>query len=530
VQQSVVNENSYIGAGARVEGAAVGRACDLRQGARVEPGAVLGEGCFVGANAELKAGVKVYPFKTVETGAMVNSSIVWESGGSRLLFGRNGVQGIANVDISPELALRLSMAWASTLEKGSVITASRDTSRIARVLKRAIMVGCNAAGVTVQDLEVATVPVTRHHARISGSQGAVTVRLLADDPQSVVIRFFDRQGIDLPESGQRKVERLYHREEFRRVLANEMGDISFPVREVEQYTADLVDTVDLSHARDAGMKLVLDVSFGTASFVMPNLLSKLGADVLVVNPYAQTGSAMSVDRAASAERVADLVRAAGAHLGAVIDQDCETLTIVDDEGRVLSDDQALLLLLRLVIDTDPDARVALPVAAPAAAERMCREADVPLVWTKLSSTNLMETAAQGGVTFAASQSGGFLFPRFIPAYDAAATLVELVSLLSVTGQTLSKLVQQLPPVHIVHESVVTPWEQKGMLMRTLVEQLGDRDLVLVDGVKAPEGDGWVLTVPDPEEPVTHVWAEGPSEASARALAQQYGVRLRQLLR
>jgi mannose-1-phosphate guanylyltransferase/phosphomannomutase len=67
-------------------------------------------------------------------------------------------------------------------------------------------------------------------------------------------------------------------------------------------------------------------------------------------------------------------------------------------------------------------------------------------------------------------------------------------------------------------------------MRTLVEQLGDRDLVLVDGVKVLEEDGWALVVPDPEEPVTHVWAEGASDAGARSLAQQYAVRLRQLLR
>ena len=102
--------------------------------------------------------------------------------------------------------------------------------------------------------------------------------------------------------------------------------------------------------------------------------------------------------------------------------------------------------------------------------------------------------------------------------------------MAATGQSLSKLVHSLPPVHIAREAVVTPWEQKGMIMRTLVEQLGDRELVLVDGVKVPEEDGWALVVPDPEEPVTHVWAEGPSEAGARSLAQQYAVRLRQLLR
>ena len=166
-----------------------------------------------------------------------------------------------------------------------------------------------------------------------------------------MIRFFDARGWTWHETGQRKIERLYHREEFRRVLAREIGDIDFPARAVEQYTADLVAAVDLSGARTAGLKLVLDLSYGSASFVMPNLLSKLDADVLVVNPYAHTAGMMSVDREANAARVADLVRASGAQLGAVVDADCEHLTIVDDEGTVLSDDQALLVLLRLVVET-----------------------------------------------------------------------------------------------------------------------------------------------------------------------------------
>ena len=171
VQRSVIGENSYLGPGARVEGAVLGRSCDLRVGARIEPGAVLGEGCLVGAHAEVRGDVKVYPYKVVEAGAQVNASIVWESGGARTLFGREGVMGIANVDVSPELAVRLAKAWASGFEKGSSITASRDTSRAARVLKRALMVGCNAVGVNVADLELATVPVTRHQIRARGTRG-----------------------------------------------------------------------------------------------------------------------------------------------------------------------------------------------------------------------------------------------------------------------------------------------------------------------------------------------------------------------
>ena len=529
LQRSVVHDNSYLGSAVRVDGSVLGRASDLRSGARCEEGVVLGDHCFVGAHAEIKAGVMVYPFKTVEAGAIVNSSIVWESRGARSLFGRDGVQGLANVDISAELAVRLSMAWASTLEKGATVSTSRDTSRAARVLKRAIMVGCNSVGVHVDDLEAATVPVTRFQVASSSSLAGITVRLTPDDPESVVLRFFDERGVDIDESTQRKIERLYYREDFRRAMASEMGDIGFPPRAVEHYTAALIDSVDLTDSRNANLKLVLDYSFGTASFVMPNLLAKLEADVLVVNPYANTAAATTFDRRASAARVADLVRASGANLGAVLDPGGEQVTIVDDEGHLLSDDEALLVLLTLVTDAHPGARVALPVAVSRAAEEICRRSHTDIVWTKLATSHLMEVASTGEVILGVSQNAGFIFPGFLPAFDAAATLVNLLAMLTRTGRPLSDLVRTLPRVHIAHQSVHTPWEQKGTVMRTLVEHSEGRDLVLVDGVKVLEPDGWALVLPDPEEPVTHVWAEAPTEEGASARAEQYAALIVDLL-
>jgi mannose-1-phosphate guanylyltransferase/phosphomannomutase len=530
LERTVVHDNVFLGPGVRLDGCVLGRSCDLRQGVRCEEGVVLGDETFVGAHAVIKSGVKVYPFKTVEAGATVNTSIVWESRGPRSLFGRLGITGLANVDISPELVMRLSMAWASTLEKGSTITASRDTSRAARVLKRAMIVGCNAAGVNVEDLEVATVPVTRFQVRSGRSLGGITVRLFEEDSQSVMIRFFDQDGIDIAEPAQRKIERLYHREEFRRALASEIGDIGYAPRALELYTAALNDVVDVDAISRAGFKMVLDYSFGTTSFLMPNVLAKLGADVLVVNPYAATAAVMASDRRAAAGHVADLVRASGAHLGAVIDPGGEHITIVDDEGRIFSDDEALLLLLDMVVSTTRHAKVALPVAAPMAAERICEAAGATVLWTKLSATHLMEVSSSGAVTFAASQLGGFVFPRFLPAFDAVATLVHLLDMLTRTEERLSKLGSRIPPIHIVHQEIVTPWDQKGMVMRTTVERAQGHDVVLVDGVKLIEPDGWTLVVPDPEEPITHVWAEAPSEAEARARAQEHAIRIRQMMR
>ncbi len=479
----------------------------------------------------MRSDVKVYPGKVVEAGAQVNASIVWESGGARSLFGPDGVQGIANVDISPELAVRLAKAWASGFEKGSYITASRDTSRVARVLKRALMVGCNSVGVNVTDLELATVPVTRHHVRRRGNRAGLTVRLSPDDPQQVVIGFFDDRGIDLSESDRRRVERMYHREEFRRVTAGEIGDIDFSPRTIELYTADVVEALDLR--RDAGreVKLVLDLSYGAASFVMPNLLSKVRADVLSINPYAQTPGMISVDRILSEARVADAVRSSGADLGAVIDAGGERLTLIDGTGRVLSDDEAVMVFIELsTIAGDAD-RVALPVTASDRMLRLCEERAVAVTVTPLSPSGLLEAAASGGVSFASDRQGGYVFPSFLPAFDAAAALARLVSLLGQSSTSIAEIVDATPPMPIVHEEVPTPLEHKGLIMRTLMEQLTElgADLVLVDGIKVVSDRGWVLVVPDPEDPVTHVWAEGTDLTASEAMASEYVERITEML-
>ena len=530
VERAVIHDNAYLGSGARARGCVVGRNTDVRSGARIEEGVVIGDECLVGEHAVINPDVKVYPFKTIEAGAVINSSIVWESRGSRTLFGRHGISGLANVDISPELAVKVAMAYATTLKKGARVTVSRDSSRAARTLKRAVMVGLNAAGVDVDDLEVAAVPLTRFQVRSERTRGGVTIRLAPGDGQTVRIRFFDDQGLDIDEVTQRKIERLFYREDFRRAFAADMGEIGFPPRAVEFYTAGLMQSVDVAAIRQSSFKIVLDYAYGATSFVMPNVLAKLGAEVLAVNPYASTVGIVEFEAARHAKEVADLVRASRAHLGAVVHPDGEHITLIDDSGHVLGNDEALFALLLLVGEVQPNSRVALPVAVSKAAEAMCAESGMEISWTKLSTPHLMETAASGGVSFAASQEGGFIFPSFLPAYDAAATLVHLLAMLSATGTTLSKVVAKIPKVHLSHEVVPTPWEQKGTVMRSLVEALGDEDLVLVDGVKVLLPDGWVLVLPDPDDAVTHVWAEGPSDADARSRSGEYCKRIRSILR
>lgn len=530
LERTVVLDNAYLGESARLRGTVVGRGCDLRRWSRCDEGVVLGDECFIGDNAHLASGVKVYPFKTVEANAEINSSIVWESRGARSLFGRDGINGLANVDVTPELAARVAMAWATTLKRDATVVTSRDSSRAGRMLKRAMMAGFNAAGANVLDLEVASVPVTRFVVRRPSVSGGVSIRLVQGDNQAVIMRFFDEHGQDLAETVERKIERLFNREDFRRVLPAEIGDIAFPPRALEHYTDVLTETVDVATIRSSAPKLVVDYGYGSTSFVMPNVLAKLGADVLGVNPYGATVGVIDFDREEHAQRVASVVRASGASVGAVLDPDGEHLTLIDDQGHLLSDTENLLLLCRLMSTHLGGRQIAVPVSATRCVEEVLDGDDVQVRWTKTSTAALMEASADEAVGFAASTDGGYILPDFLPAFDAAASLVKLLELLAHAGAPLSDLVEKLPRVHLVHETVVTPWERKGLVMRSLVEHAKDRPLDLIDGVKVWYDQAWILALPDAEEPITHVWAEGASDGEARNLAKEYTRRIRQMLR
>ena len=175
LERTVVHENAYLGESVKLRGTVVGRASDLRRFVRCEEGVVLGDEVFIGENAVITSNVKVYPFKTVEAGAVVNTSLIWESRGARSLFGRGGVTGLANVDATPELAAKVALAYATSLKKDATVVVSRDSSRSARMLKRAMIAGLNAGGVNVLDLETASVPLTRFHCRSARVTGACHV-------------------------------------------------------------------------------------------------------------------------------------------------------------------------------------------------------------------------------------------------------------------------------------------------------------------------------------------------------------------
>ncbi|MBE1536067.1 mannose-1-phosphate guanyltransferase [Actinomadura algeriensis] len=526
LHRAVVHDNVFVAPSTNLRGCVIGKNTDIMTGARVEEGAVVGDECVIEAEAYVSSGVKVYPFKTIEAGAVVNTSVIWESRGQRNLFGPRGVSGLINVEITPELAVRLASAYATTLKKGTTVVTGRDVSRAARTLKRAVISALTSSAINVRDLEAAPLTVARFETGRAESAGGIYIRTTLGDPQGVDILFLDPGGADLSQGAQRKLERVFGRQEYRRAFPGEIAELTYPPRVVETYIRELLRGVDISGVREAGLKIVLDCAGGVSSLVLPALLGQIGVEVLTRNHGLDEANPTETlaERMRDLERLGELVSSSRAAFGVRFDPVGERISLVDENGELVGDDRALLVMLDLVAAERRGGRVALPVTTTRVAEQVCRFHGVQVEWTSTSQDVLTKAAARPGVIFAGDGRGGFLMPEFSGTVDGIAAFVRLVGLVARTRLTLSQIDRRIPDAHLLRRSVPTPWAAKGSVMRHVVEAAGDRTVDTTDGVRVVEDDGrWALVLPDPSEPVTHLWAEGPDADAAQALLEEWAV-------
>ena len=530
LHRAVVHDNAYVGSSASLRGCVLGKNADVKHGARLEEGVVVSDECYVGEGAVISPGVKVYPFKTVEPGALVRQSIVWETRGARGLFGERGVSGLVNIDVTPEMALRLALAFGGTLSKNSVVAASRDASRTARIIKRAMVAGFNASAIDCHDLEMAPVPVARFYARSTRALGGAVVRTSPFDPQSVDITFFDERGIDIDAGTQRKIERAFYRDDLRRAFHHEIGELSFPPRGREYYLGGLLEAVDGELLRATRPKIVIDYSFGAAALTGPVVCGRLGVDVLAVAGEVDEERAVlsEEDAREHLQQVSALVTASGADLGAIVDSTGERLRLVDGRGRPVGLREALMAYVELVSRLNPSPRVAVPVTTSRVIEEQVGDRGGEVLWTRISPAALGAASEEDRVVFAGAEGGGYIFPRFLPAYDSMMSLMKLAEMLARAGTKLEEVVDGLPPMHVERVDVATPWESKGAVMRRLVERVNGERTVTIDGVKAFRGRDWALVVPHPQEPLVRVWAEADRPEDARDLAREFAAMVEEL--
>lgn len=526
IDRSIIWRNSYIGERAELRGAIVTRQSNIKSRAVLFEGAVVGDYTVVNSGAVINAGVKIWPSKEIDEGATVMNSIIWGSQGRRVLFGRYGITGLVNIDITPEFCAKLGAAYGGTLPKGSTVLINRDAHYTPRMLKRAIISGLPSAGINVADVSTMPIPVARFMVHATNAVGGIHVRLSPLDNRVVDIKFFDRQGLDIDRATERTIENIYFREDYRRVYLDEIGRISYQSGVEETYIKHFFDVLrpEALQAIARRFKIVVDYASANAASIASTVLRRLQCDVVELNAVLDESRIFQTPAEfdAGMRQLAAIVPVLNADLGVRLDPGGEKIFVVDNRGRHLSDLQTLAALTELSMRCYNGGVVAIPVNMPRAFEQIAQRHGGTIVRTRSNLAALMQTGAERrDYLLLGDAAGNQIFPSFYPIADGLFAMVKLIELLALQQVPLSSIVDALPHHYMAATRVACRWENKGKVMRLLIEQYADRQLDQIDGIKLDLGEEWVLMLPDHEGPFFHVIAEGTNDEHARMLTEEY---------
>jgi mannose-1-phosphate guanylyltransferase/phosphomannomutase len=385
------------------------------------------------------------------------------------------------------------------------------------MIQRAIIAGLTSTGVDVADLRISPAAVTRHVLKTQGLAAGVHVGVSSADPEVILIRVFEWPGNQMTEALQKDVEKYFSRQDLRRATFGEVGDTTYPARVRESYAQDILDAIDLDRVRARRFRVAIDYGYSPATFTLPLVLGPLGVEAIGVRGFVSEEPAENELDPLNVRRI---VTGVGAEIGVVIDRAAERLLLVDERGEAISPELGMLLVAKLLARSGREGQIAVPVTATAHVDEVVAGSALSVSRTPNSVSELTRAATEDAVVLATAPTGGFVFPDVVPGYDAVTALCKLLELLAPEERPLSALVAELPRPTLIHRAVPCPWDRKGLVMRLLNEQLASRRLDLLDGVKAYDDRGWVQVLPDPDEPVVHLYAEGETPELSEELAAE----------
>ena len=455
----------------------------------------------------------------------MSSSVIWGAQGRHVLFGRFGVTGLVNVDLTPELASRLGAAFGAVLPKGATVTINRDLHRSPRMLKRGVISGLPSSGAHVLDLRFIPIPVARYFTRNSEASGGVHVRLSPYDGRVVDIKFFDQHGQDLSKNTERDIERVFFREDYRRVYLDEIGTISYPADVTERYSKAFLAALNVAAIRSANPHIVVDFANAPTAQVLAPLLTQLNCRVVALNG-AMDETKMSIppqEFQESLQQLATICSVLDTRMGVRLDVGGERVFVVDYGGGIVPGTLLCATLATMALKSKGGGTIAVPVSMPNVFEKIAEQYGGSVLRTKVNLKSLMAAANRPKVIMAGDSNGAFIWPDFQPVVDGMMTVAKVLEFMATQRTDLSEMIASVPAFCLYQRQVNCPWENKGTVMRLLNEQYKERLGERIDGVKINLGDDeWVLVLPDADRPLFHIYAQAGSDEQAQGLVERYG--------
>lgn len=423
-------------------------------------------------------------------------------------FGTDGVRGIANEELTPELAFKLgrigSYVLAKEFEGTPKILIGRDTRISGVMLESALLAGILSTGVEVMTLGVISTPGVAYLTRVMNATGGVMISASHNPMEDNGIKFFGADGYKLTEAQEKEFEELLNAEEdtLPRPTGADVGSITEYFEGGHKYIQYLKQTVDEDFT---DIHVAIDCAHGATSSLATHVFADLEADISTIGASPNGVNINDGVGSTHPEKLAELVKEKEAHIGLAFDGDGDRIIAVDENGNIVDGDKILFILgryLKSIGRLKADTIVS-TIMSNLGFYKAVQKHDMKSVKTAVGDKYVVEEMRENGYNLGGEQSGHIVLLDYNTTGDGLLTGLQLVNIMKVTGKTLSELAsemtvypQELINVRVTDKHAVTENEKVAA--------------VIAEVEKEMEGNGRVLVRASGTEPLVRVMVEAPT--------------------
>ncbi|MRS12683.1 MAG: phosphoglucosamine mutase [Actinobacteria bacterium] len=431
------------------------------------------------------------------------------------LFGTDGVRGIANSELTPEMAFKLGEAAGHFLGQKSRgrIVVGMDTRLSGDMLEASLVAGVCSTGVTALRAGVVPTPAVAFLTKDVRADGGVVISASHNPAEYNGIKFFDRDGFKLPDEIEAEIEEfLVAERDWERPVGAGVGRAECLADGADRYIAHAVSTVP---GRLDGLRIAMDCGHGAAAVTSPAAFAALGAEVTAINC---DWDGTDINRGCGSTHmdvIASMVRDGQYDLGISHDGDADRVLAVDEHGSVIDGDAimticAIDLLERRAL---PGKTVVTTVMSNLGFEKVLHERGISVVKTRVGDRYVLDQMRTSGAVFGGEQSGHVIFLEHASTGDGLITALQLAAVIRRSGKRLSELA-----------GVMTHYPQVLLNVPVNHRELFSASSVIAQAVREAEAelaeDGRVLVRTSGTEPLVRVMVEAAEEARAREIAER----------
>ena len=434
------------------------------------------------------------------------------------LFGTDGVRGIANKDLSPQLAFQLGQAGARVLaeECGTKpqILIGKDSRISSDLLEAALAAGICSVGANAISLGVLPTPAVAHLTRFYNADAGVMISASHNPMEYNGIKFFDCDGYKLSDDVEDRIEKLVRCEEIQNLpTGGDVGTIIHIDSAKQDYTNFAKKTIDTDLS---GLKIALDCANGAISSIAPEVFESLGAEIFVINNEPNGININDKCGSTHLEALSELVETVNADFGVAFDGDADRLLAVDEHGVLVDGDKIMAICGNELKKQGKlkDNVIVATVMSNLGLFIMGRDQGIDILQTNVGDRYVLEKMVECGYTLGGEQSGHIIFLNHNTTGDGLVTALQLAAIIKKNGNKLSDLTEIMSSLPQVLVNAKVENNQKPLLNTNsdIIQAIGSIE-------KKFEGNGRVLIRPSGTEPLVRVMIEGKDVDSIKRDAE-----------